>query len=137
MRLMTEFASAVPVIVTDEEPKVELAAGAVMAGALGALVSIENARAVETALVLPAASVAVAVTECEPSGKVCALDHVPEPSAANVSSVVAPSVIAIVALGSLVPEIVTLEVLRLALFAGAVMAGAAGAVASTVNVNEY
>ena len=64
-----------------------------LAGVLGAVVSIVTASALEAALVLPATSVALAVTECTPWLKVeLVIDQAPFVSAVALPRAVVPSV---------------------------------------------
>jgi hypothetical protein len=115
---------------------VDPSAGPVITGAVGAVVSTVNVTGAEAGLGLPAGSVCVAVTVCDPSanGVLGVQDHEPSACTVAVQSGVPPSVTVTVAPGSPVP--VTVGVLSLVLepFTGAVITGAAGAVVSTVNV---
>jgi len=102
----------------------------------GALVSTVNASGLEAALSLPVASLAVAATECAPSASAGEATHVHcEPASVTaVQTVTDPSRTITWLPASAVPSSVGVALARNAPDAGAVNAGAAGAVASTVNM---
>jgi hypothetical protein len=123
--------SAVPAMVGVGLAVVLPSAGDVTTGAAGAVLSTVKFLGVLTGLVLPAGSVAVAVTVCGPSlkGVLGEQDQLPPASATAVQSVVVPSFTVTVLPGSAVPPIA--GVVSLVCVTGVVMAGAAGAVLST------
>jgi hypothetical protein len=130
-----EFASAVPEKVGVESFTIAPSVGEVMLGAAGAVASIVKAMATDAALVLVAASVALAVIECAPSGtlELGVNVHAPEPLAVAVPSEVEPArKTSMVALASDVPVKVGVLSFVVVPVVGAVMLGAAGAVVSTV-----
>src|SRR5215469_7959573 len=110
-----------------------------MVGAAGAVVSIVTAKALEADPVLPAASVAVAVSEWLPAARLLASVQAPDPSAVAVPSVVLPSLTRTVALASALPAMVSAVALVMPSVAELpvsglmpLIVGAAGAVVSTV-----
>lgn len=108
-------------------------AGAVTTGAAGGTVSTVNGRGV-AGLVLPAASVAVALAVCGPStsGSAGVQFQLPLESVKAVHSVALPSLTVTVDAGSAVPLKGGLLLLVLAKFAGVTITGAAGGTVSTV-----
>jgi hypothetical protein len=124
------FASAVPEIAG--VAVVTTAAGAVSTGDSGATVSTEKPRVAEGTLVLPAASVAVALAVCAPcaSGAATVKLQVPEGLAVTVPAFAPSSFTLTVLLASAVPEMTGVGVLTKA--AGPMSTGAAGATVSTV-----
>jgi hypothetical protein len=129
----------VPVTVGVLSLVVLLGVGLVTLGAVGGVVSILKLRAALAGPVLPARSVCVAVMACAPllSGLLGVQLQLPPASAVAVQIVVVPSFTTTVALGSAVPTIAGVVVLLISAPAlGWVMAGAAGAVVSTVNGND-
>jgi hypothetical protein len=131
-----EFASAVPEGVCAATFVFVPFAGTLMTGAAGAVVSmVKVSEAADE--VLPAASLAVADSVCEPCENVVAVGHVQVPPelAVTVQIVVAPSFTVTVELASAVPDGVCAATLVLVPFAGTLMTGAAGAVVSMVKVS--
>ena len=108
--------------------------GPITAGEPGASVLTRNVRASDGALVLPAASVAVAVTECEPSASVTVFDHVPPVAVTLVPSDVVASKSSTLAPSSAVPLIVTLWLLSEAPASGLLITGLPGAAVSILTV---
>ena len=109
-------------------------------GAAGAVVSMMTLRAAEVVL-LPAASVALAVMLCVPSlNALLVMLQLPLPSAVVVPSTVLPSSNTTVLLASVVPEkvgvvtLVMLSVLELPLSVAAVMSGAEGDAGAEVSI---
>ena len=103
---------------------------ALSTGADGGAVSTVTAEALEAALMFTAASVAIAVKECEPSlWDDSAKDQVPA-VAVVVPRIVAPSLSVTTEFASDVPDTVKADEVRNALFAGDNTTGAAGAVVS-------
>jgi hypothetical protein len=127
-------ASAVPLMGGMLLLVVLLAAGVVMAGAVGAALSTVIAVGALAGLVLPLGSVLDAVMLCGPllSGVLGVQVHAPLAFATAVQIVVGPSFTVTVLLGSAVPLIVGVVSLTTLPGAGEVIAGAAGAVLSTV-----
>jgi hypothetical protein len=129
------------VLLSDAEKPIETAVslivpdGAEVIVTTGATVSIRTARADDAADGFPAASVAVALTECVPSARLVSVAaHPPDPFAVADERGLPPTSTVIVALGSAVPETPTLEVRKALPSAGAVRTGAAGATVSTRTV---
>jgi len=112
--------------------------GVLMDGAAGATVSIVYIVAAEAVLVLPAASLAVAVKLCAPAvNRPEASDHDPLAAAVVLPSTVAPFFTRTVALASAVPLMEMEAVLfTKAPVVGVLMDGAAGATVSIVIVTE-
>src|SRR5580765_226412 len=129
--------SPVPVMVGVLSVRVDPSVGAVMTGAVGALVSTVMVTGADGGETFPAGSVWVAVSVVVPcgSGVVGVTDQVP-PAPTVVVPMVAPvpSLTVTVAPGSPVPLMVGVVSLVDEPSTGAVMTGAAGAVVSTVKV---
>lgn len=108
--------------------------GALMTGALGAVLSMAKVRVLGV-LVLPAGSVAVALRVCDPSlnGVERVQLQFPLASATAVQSVVAPSFTVTVLPGSAVPLTVGVSSVVVIPAAGVIIAGAGGALISTIN----
>lgn len=129
-------ASAVPLISGFELLIEALAAGAVMLGAAGTVVSTIKLREAEALPVLPAISVAVAVIEWFPSFNPVVGEqlHVLPALVVAVQSVVLPSLTMTVLPVSAAPLIIGWPVATIAPDAGLVIPGAAGAVVSIVKL---
>jgi hypothetical protein len=130
------FASAVPVMTGVVSLVEDPSAGVTTTGAGGGVVSIVKVFVFETGEVLPAASVAVALTVCDPSVKVgAARVQFPEASAVAVVPSGVPSMLTVTVLfASAVPEIVGVVSFVDDPSAGVTTTGAGGAAVSTVNV---
>ena len=128
----SERFSAVPAIVGVAFVVVLPSAGAVTTGAAGASVSTVKLLGVDTGLVLPAGSVAAAVTVCKPSlnGAAGVQLQLPSAFAVVVQSGTPPSLTVTLLFGSAVPPM--MGVLSLVCVTGVVTLGAAGAVLSTL-----
>ena len=126
------FGSAVPAIVGVAFDVVLPSAGAVTTGAAGATVSTVKFLGADTGLVLPAGSVATAVTVCKPSLSGAAGEQLQLPNALAVvvQSGRPPSLTVTVLFGSAVPPII--GVLSFVCVTGVVTLGATGAVLSTL-----
>ena len=109
-------------------------AGVATTGAAGATVSTVNHRALETELVLPAASVTWAVTTCAPCERAVpgVKFQAPEPLATAVPAAVPSKKIVTVLSASAVPETTGVEVFTTAPLEGVTNRGALGATVSTV-----
>ncbi|EAU68165.1 Pea-VEAacid family [Stigmatella aurantiaca DW4/3-1] len=128
--------SAVPLYVGVLSLVVEPLAGVTTTGAAGATVSTVKLFVLDEGLVLPAASVAVALTVCGPSasGVVGVKLQLPLPSTVVVPTDVPSTMTLMVLPGSPVPLYVGVESLMSEPLAGVVTTGAAGATVSTVKV---
>ena len=128
--------SALPLIVGVLLLDVLPAVGALMLGAPGTAVSIVNGRTAVAGLVLPAPSVAVAVTLCTPTvnAVVGVQVQLPPPSVVAVQTVFAPSFTVTVLPGSAWPEMAGVVVLITAFAVGTSITGTLGATVSTVKL---
>src|ERR671917_288304 len=128
--------SPVPVIVGVESAVTSPSAGDGTTGGSGAVVSTVKVTGSDAGETLPAASVCVAVTVCEPSPRASGTtsDQVPSGATVVVPTVTPSTVTSTVAPGSPVPVIVGVESLIVDPSAGRVMTGAAGAAVSTVKI---
>ena len=129
-------ASAVPLYVGVLSLVVEPLAGVSTTGAAGGVVSTVNVLVFDCALVLPAASVAVALTVCDPSASAVGGVKLQVPEAlATVVPTTTPSTITVTVLpASAVPVYVGVLSLVVEPLAGVSTTGAAGGVVSTVKV---
>jgi hypothetical protein len=129
------FASAVPEIVGVLSLMLEPFAGSRMLGAVGGVASTVNVSTLPVAPVLPAKSVARAVTVCEPSVRgVVGVKLQFDPTALTVATDDPSTITSMLVFTSLVPEYVGVLSLVDEPLAGVITVAAAGGVLSTVKL---